>query len=97
VVFGSSVTFDREDGRRQTFRIVGEDEGRRAGFGVLRVTTGVRSPLAKVSAMSQLLLGRRCRWLPLSKPVRRPVDPVNHRMPARQLRAAGSRRAALVR
>ena len=26
VVFGSRVTFDREDGRRQTFRIVGEDE-----------------------------------------------------------------------
>ena len=26
VQFGSTVTFDREDGRRQTFRIVGEDE-----------------------------------------------------------------------
>jgi transcription elongation GreA/GreB family factor len=26
VVFGSRVTFGREDGRRQTFRIVGEDE-----------------------------------------------------------------------
>ena len=26
VVFGSTVTFDREDGRRQAFRIVGEDE-----------------------------------------------------------------------
>jgi transcription elongation GreA/GreB family factor len=26
VVFGSTVTLDREDGRRQTFRIVGEDE-----------------------------------------------------------------------
>ncbi|WP_171524657.1 GreA/GreB family elongation factor, partial [Acinetobacter baumannii] len=26
VGFGGSVTFDREDGRRQTFRIVGEDE-----------------------------------------------------------------------
>lgn len=26
VRFGSSVTVDREDGRRQTFRIVGEDE-----------------------------------------------------------------------
>lgn len=26
VHFGQAVTFDREDGRRQTFRIVGEDE-----------------------------------------------------------------------
>jgi transcription elongation GreA/GreB family factor len=26
VVFGAKVTFEREDGRRQTFRIVGEDE-----------------------------------------------------------------------
>ncbi len=26
VVFGGSVTFEREDGRRSTFRIVGEDE-----------------------------------------------------------------------
>ncbi|MDR4305442.1 transcription elongation factor GreA [Chelatococcus sambhunathii] len=26
VAFGSRVTFEREDGRRQTFRIVGEDE-----------------------------------------------------------------------
>ena len=26
VHFGSRVTFDRDDGRRQTFRIVGEDE-----------------------------------------------------------------------
>src|SRR4051812_17473040 len=26
VAFGSTVTIDREDGRRQTFRIVGEDE-----------------------------------------------------------------------
>jgi transcription elongation GreA/GreB family factor len=24
--FGSTVTVDREDGRRQTFRVVGEDE-----------------------------------------------------------------------
>ena len=27
VAFGTRVTFERDDGRRQTFRIVGEDEG----------------------------------------------------------------------
>lgn len=27
IAFGHTVTFEREDGRRQTFKIVGEDEG----------------------------------------------------------------------
>jgi len=42
VVFGGSVTFEREDGRRQTFRIVGEDEADPAQGSVSYV-----SPLAK--------------------------------------------------
>jgi len=42
VQFGGSVTFEREDGRRQTYRIVGEDEADPAGGLVSYV-----SPLAK--------------------------------------------------
>jgi transcription elongation GreA/GreB family factor len=34
--FGGTVTFDREDGRRQTFRIVGEDEAARRASAQLR-------------------------------------------------------------
>lgn len=48
VVFGSRVTFDREDGRRQTFRIVGEDEA-----DVKKGSVSYVSPLARA------LLGRR--------------------------------------
>lgn len=43
VQFGGSVTFDRPDGRRQTFRIVGEDEADAAQGSVSYV-----SPLARV-------------------------------------------------
>ena len=42
VQFGGSVTFDRADGRRQTFRIVGEDEADAASGSVSHV-----SPLAR--------------------------------------------------
>jgi GreA/GreB family transcription elongation factor len=48
VQFGSTVTFLRDDGRRQTFRIVGEDEADPS-----RGTVSYVSPLAKV------LLGRK--------------------------------------
>ena len=48
VVFGSRVTFDRDDGRRQTFRIVGEDEA-----DVKKGSVSYVSPLARA------LLGRR--------------------------------------
>jgi transcription elongation GreA/GreB family factor len=48
VVFGSQVTFDREDGRRQTFRIVGEDEA--------DARTG---SVSYVSPLARALLGRR--------------------------------------
>jgi transcription elongation GreA/GreB family factor len=47
VQFGCRVTFDRADGRRQTFRIVGEDEADAAHGSVSYV-----SPLARA------LLGR---------------------------------------
>ncbi len=42
LVFGGRVTFEREDGRRQTYRIVGEDEADPANGSVSYV-----SPLAK--------------------------------------------------
>ena len=42
VQFGGSVTFERDDGRRQTFRIVGEDEADAANGSVSHV-----SPLAR--------------------------------------------------
>jgi transcription elongation GreA/GreB family factor len=42
VQFGSTVTFIRDDGRRQTFRIVGEDEANPS-----RGTVSYVSPLAK--------------------------------------------------
>ena len=45
VQFGGSVTFDRADGRRQTFRIVGEDEADAARGSVSHV-----SPLARALA-----------------------------------------------
>jgi transcription elongation GreA/GreB family factor len=48
VTFGGSVTFDREDGRRQTFRIVGEDEADPA-----------KGAVAYVSPLAQALLGKR--------------------------------------
>ena len=48
VVFGSSVTILRDDGRRQTFRFVGEDEADpRAGS------------IAYVSPLARLLIGKR--------------------------------------
>src|ERR687893_503399 len=47
VAFGSSVTFDREDGRRQTFRIVGEDEADAAPGSVSYVSPLARALLGK--------------------------------------------------
>ena len=47
VVFGSKVTILRDDGRRQTFRIVGEDEADpKAGS------------IAYVSPLARLLIGK---------------------------------------
>jgi len=48
VCFGGGVTFDREDGRRQTFRIVGEDEADPA-----------QGAVSYISPLAQALLGKR--------------------------------------
>ncbi|MEO6340471.1 MAG: transcription elongation factor GreA [Caulobacteraceae bacterium] len=45
--FGGTVTFDREDGRRQTFRIVGEDEADPAQGAVSYVSPLARALLGK--------------------------------------------------
>lgn len=47
VHFGSTVTVERDDGRKQTFRIVGEDEANPA-----------KGTLSYVSPLAQALLGR---------------------------------------
>ena len=47
VRFGGSVTFDREDGRRQTYRIVGEDEADPA-----------KGAVSYISPLAQALLGK---------------------------------------
>ena len=47
VQFGSTVTFDRDDGRRQVFRIVGEDEADAA-----------RGSVSHISPLAQALLGK---------------------------------------
>jgi transcription elongation GreA/GreB family factor len=47
VQFGGSVTFDRPDGRRQTFRIVGEDEADAAQGSVSYVSPLARALLGK--------------------------------------------------
>lgn len=47
VQFGGTVTFDRADGRRQTFRIVGEDEADAAAGTVSHVSPIARALLGK--------------------------------------------------
>jgi transcription elongation GreA/GreB family factor len=47
VHFGSTVAIDREDGRRQTFRIVGEDEA-----------DPERGTLSHVAPLARELLGK---------------------------------------
>ncbi|WP_421932723.1 transcription elongation factor GreA [Phenylobacterium sp.] len=47
VRFGGGVTIDREDGRRQTFRIVGEDEADPAHGSVSHVSPLARALLGK--------------------------------------------------
>jgi transcription elongation GreA/GreB family factor len=48
VHFGSSVTIEREDGRRQTFRLVGEDEA-----------DPTKGTISYVSPVAQALTGKR--------------------------------------
>jgi len=47
VSFGGAVTFEREDGRRQTYRIVGEDEADPA-----------KGAVSYISPLAQALLGK---------------------------------------
>lgn len=47
VAFGHTVTFEREDGRRQTYRIVGEDEADPA-----------KGAVSYISPLAQALLGK---------------------------------------
>jgi transcription elongation GreA/GreB family factor len=47
VVFGNRVTFEREDGRRQTYRIVGEDEA-----------DPTKGSVSYVSPLAQALIGK---------------------------------------
>lgn len=47
VRFGSTVTFERDDGRRQTYRIVGEDEADPA-----------KGSLSYVSPLAQAMMGK---------------------------------------
>ena len=55
--FGGAVTFDREDGRRQTFRIVGEDEADPTQGSVSYVSPVARALLGKGIGETALVAG----------------------------------------
>lgn len=57
VQFGCSVTFDREDGRRQTFRIVGEDEADPARGSVFWVSPVAQALLGKGTGDTAMVAG----------------------------------------
>lgn len=57
VHFGQAVTFDREDGRRQTYRIVGEDEADPAGGSVSYVSPLARALLGKALGDTAMVAG----------------------------------------
>jgi len=57
VAFGNAVTFDREDGRRQTYRIVGEDEADPAKGAVSYVSPLAQALLGKAVGDTALLAG----------------------------------------
>ena len=57
VVFGSTVVIDREDGRRQTFRIVGEDEADPAKGSVSYVSPLARALLGKAAGDEAVVAG----------------------------------------
>jgi transcription elongation GreA/GreB family factor len=63
VRFGSTVTISRDDGRKQTFRIVGEDEADPANgpSPIARRSRGCSS--ARPQATSRSLASERFRWL----------------------------------
>ena len=57
VRFGAGVTIDREDGRRQTFRIVGEDEADPAHGSVSHVSPLARALMGKHVGDTAMLAG----------------------------------------
>jgi transcription elongation GreA/GreB family factor len=57
VHFGQAVTFDREDGRRQMFRIVGEDEADPAEGSVSYASPLARALLGKVVGDTAMVAG----------------------------------------
>ena len=57
VQFGSRVTFDRHDGRRQSFRIVGEDEADPAAGAVSYVSPLARALLGKAAGDTATVAG----------------------------------------
>ena len=57
VRFGGEVTIDREDGRRQTFRIVGEDEADPAHGSVSHVSPLARALMGKSVGDTAMLAG----------------------------------------
>lgn len=58
VQFGTTVTLDREDGRRQTFRIVGEDEADPAAGSVSYVSPLARALMGKTVGDVAMVAGR---------------------------------------
>ncbi|MBA3517348.1 MAG: transcription elongation factor GreA [Rhizobiales bacterium] len=61
VVFGRRVTFDRGDGRRQTFRIVGEDEADATEGSVSYVSPLARALIGKAAGDTATLAGAEVR------------------------------------
>ena len=57
VRFGGEVTIDREDGRRQTFRIVGEDEADPTKGSVSHVSPLARALMGKSVGDTAMLAG----------------------------------------
>ena len=59
IVFGARVTFEREDGQSQSFRIVGEDEADPAAGSVSYVSPLARALLGKAVGDEAQVAGRR--------------------------------------
>jgi transcription elongation GreA/GreB family factor len=68
VAFGLAVTFDREDGRRQTFRIVGEDEADPARGAVSYVSPLARALLGKAVGDVAVVAGAEVEIVEITRP-----------------------------
>ena len=66
VQFGSQVTFERADGRRQTFRIVGEDEAEPSAGRVSYVSPLARALLGRAVGEEAALAGEELAVLAIS-------------------------------